>query len=133
MGTKTPREIVDMIPEVTDLDMAFGLDEKKRRPIAELADEAIANQGWGAEHARQLFFHGGHLPVHDPSMEEISAEEHMRVRRWVRALLPLFEVEHEVKIAVCGLLFDTFCLEMGQEEIFPSLTTHDADDSMKIF
>ena len=111
-STSTPAFPPLDIPEVSNLEAAFGLDEGKYDAlIAEYnRRDALGTQRRSyvkdaQSVAARLFYSGGRLVVRDG----VDPERATACRRLLKAALISFHPDHYDKMAVCGMIIEEFC------------------------
>lgn len=90
------------IPEVTDLECAFGGAMKILPPYASLPDEYKSQSGPFCDALSSLFFSGGKLSDH--GLTPKSGVDEKKVYRVLRACVGDFAPSHEHKIGGTGYL-----------------------------
>src|SRR5260221_475266 len=107
------------IPKFTDLNAAFGAEEKDYPKWHDIPQEFHNLRHLGCEIASQIFFKGGRLSDYGvqfkPGVDQNSA------MRAIRAWLCSFAPKHEVKIATVGMAISDWC-----ESYQKPLTEHKA-------
>lgn len=90
------------IPEVTDLDCAFGAAMRILPPYKELPDEFRSMRGKFCDAVSQLFYKGGTLS--DLGLRPKEGVDESKVYRVLKACLGDFAPSHEHKIGGTGYL-----------------------------
>lgn len=116
----SPKEIADLIPELTEAHMAFPAGkeiEEVYEALTPLAQQwADENSGsWGIRYFSKLFYKGGPIPAAQ-RIEGFSEEDMVRILRWTIAAMRSYYPKHEHKEAVCGMLWATFFEEPDDAE-----------------
>ena len=94
------------IPPMDGISAAFGADESAYPPKDKMPDDYRRMAAPGCKIASALFFHGGRLSDHGRTPKP--GVDSNALNLTLRAMLCSFQPKHEVKIAACGLLIDTY-------------------------
>lgn len=107
-----PSELAAMIPELSDVQVAFpagkGIDDvfKTLAPLA-LQWSRERKDTWGTRFFSRVFFKGGTSP-RPQTLEGVTQQDVHRILKWLRAGMGSFSPRHEDKERVCGMLWQTF-------------------------
>ena len=94
------------IPPMDGIRAAFGADESAYPALGIMPDDYRRMSAPGCEIASNFFFNGGRLSDHGRALKPGVDGDAFTLT--LRAMLCSFQARHEVKIAACGLLIDTY-------------------------
>lgn len=110
------------VPDVTDLDVAFGAKASAYLTREQMGDDFYGDRNEFTRHASSLFFNGGHvLPA---GRRWKTGIDRVKAARAIKALLCSFDPKHEIKIGTVGFALSEWT-EPGEAEVRP-LTPHQA-------
>ena len=109
----TPKEIADMLPELSDAYRAFPAGELIEGPYNKLTPIALKWQeenpnNWGTGFFSDVFYKGVDTPLVPKADDGISDEDRVRAFNWVEAAIRSYYPKHEHKEVVCALIWETF-------------------------
>lgn len=112
----TPKEIADMLPELTPAYAAFPAGPLIEEPYNKLTPIALKWQeenpgNWGIGFFSDVFYKGVNTPLVPKDDDGVSHEDRLRAFNWVQAAIRSFYPKHEHKEAVCALIWETFFKE----------------------
>jgi hypothetical protein len=125
MPEANARDILEMIPEITEVDRAFPAGPRIEEPYKALdvVAEPMAKAGEldeGMETFSSLFYNGQSKSkaFYKKQYDEVELTEadYSRAFRWVTAAMGSFVVKHEVKERVCGLVWQTFFVYASKDD-----------------
>lgn len=99
-STKSPAEVLERVPNFSDLEVAFGARADAFLTREQMGDEFYGDRNEFTRHVGSLFFSGGSvLPAGRRWKEGVNPKKAGRaVAAWLRS----FDPKHEIKIGTVG-------------------------------